>query len=79
MGHGIKVLEGDGEDLDDLYRRMCEAVTTPGPIAVINKRKMAVGIEGVEGSTHGHDVIALDKAIAYLDKQGRTEAVSRTA
>lgn len=75
MGHGLKVLEGDGEDIDDLYRRMCEAVTTPGPIAVVNKRKMAVGIEGVEGSTHGHDVIALDKAIAYLEKRGQSEAV----
>jgi transketolase len=76
MGHGLNVNEGDGEDLDDLYRRICEAVTTNGPVALVNKRKMAVGIEGIEGSTHGHDVIPVDKAIAYLEKRGQTEAVN---
>lgn len=75
VGHGVKVLEGNGEDLDDLYARMCEAMTTPGPIAVINKRPMAVGIASIEGSTHGHDVIALDKAIAHLESRGQTAAV----
>jgi len=75
-GHGLSVNEGDGEDIDDLYRRMCEAVTTPGPIALVNKRKMCVGIEGLEGSTHGHDVISLEKAIAYLEKRGYPEAVA---
>ncbi|MBW4661298.1 MAG: transketolase [Drouetiella hepatica Uher 2000/2452] len=75
-GHGLTVNEGDAEDIDDLYRRMCEAVTTPGPIALVNKRKMCVGIEGLEGTTHGHDVIPLDKAIAYLEKRGYTEAVT---
>ncbi|HEY9631286.1 MAG TPA: transketolase C-terminal domain-containing protein [Coleofasciculaceae cyanobacterium] len=75
-GHGLSVNEGDGEDIDDLYRRMCAAVTTPGPIALVNKRKMCVGIEGLEGSTHGHDVISLDKAIAYLEKRGYPEAVA---
>ncbi|NMG21586.1 transketolase C-terminal domain-containing protein [Brasilonema bromeliae] len=74
-GHGLSVNEGDGEDLDDLYRRICEAVTSDGPVALVNKRKMAVGIEGIEGSTHGHDVIPADKAIAYLEKRGLTEAV----
>ncbi|ARV62337.1 transketolase [Nostocales cyanobacterium HT-58-2] len=74
-GHGLSVNEGDGEDLDDLYRRICQAVTIDGPIALVNKRKMAVGIEGIEGSTHGHDVIPVDKAIAYLEKRGLTEAV----
>jgi transketolase len=75
-GHGVNVNEGDGEDLDDLYRRISEAVTTDGPIALVNKRKMAVGIDGIEGSTHGHDVISVDKAIAYLEKHGQTEAVN---
>lgn len=75
-GHGVNVNVGNPEDLDDLYRRICEAVTTDGPVALVNKRKMAVGIEGIEGSTHGHDVIPVDKAIAYLEKHGRTEAVN---
>ncbi|MEB3358564.1 MAG: transketolase C-terminal domain-containing protein [Synechococcales bacterium] len=76
VGHGVKVLEGDGEDLDGLYSRICEAIHTDGPIAVINKRPMCVGIEGLEGSEHGHDVISVDGAIAYLESKGRTEAAN---
>jgi transketolase len=74
-GHGLTVLEGDGEDLDSLYANICKAINTPGPVAVINKRKMAVGIEGIEGSTHGHDVISVKAAIAYLTAKGHTAAV----
>lgn len=74
-GHGLKVLEGDGEDIDGLYARICEAVNTPGPVAVINKRSMAVGIEGIEGSTHGHDVIPVDAALKYLEARGQSAAV----
>lgn len=75
-GHGLTILEGNGEDLDDLYRRMCQAVTTDGPVAVINQRKMATGIDGIEGSPHGHDVIPVDAAIKYLDAQGRSDAAN---
>jgi transketolase len=75
VGHGLKVLTGDGEDLDDLYRRLCEAMTTDGPVAVINKRKMCPGIEGLEGSEHGHDVIPLDLALKYLESRDRPDAV----
>jgi transketolase len=74
QGHGVKVLEGDGEDLDGLYSRIYEAINTPGPVAVINKRPMCVGIEGLEGSNHGHDVISVEKAIAYLEKRGHQAA-----
>jgi transketolase len=74
-GHGLKVLVGDGEDIDDLYRRMCEAVNTPGSIAVVNKRPMCPGIEGLEGSNHGHDVISVDLAIKYLEARGHKAAV----
>ncbi|MGF1522191.1 MAG: transketolase C-terminal domain-containing protein [Leptolyngbyaceae cyanobacterium] len=73
-GHGLTVIEGDGEDLDSLYANICKAINTPGPIALINKRAMAVGIEGIEGSTHGHDVIPVAAAITYLEARGRTEA-----
>ena len=75
-GHGMKVLEGDGEDVDSVYSRICEAMNTPGPVAVINKRPMCVGIEGLEGSTHGHDVISVEKAIAFLEKRGHSDAVA---
>lgn len=75
-GHGLATISGEGEDLENLYSRLCQAVSTDGPIAVINKRKMSVGIEGLEGSTHGHDVIPLDLAIAYLEKRGHDDAVN---
>lgn len=75
-GHGLKVLEGDGEDVDGLYARICEAINTPGPVAVINKRAMCVGIDGLEGSNHGHDVISVDAALKYLEARGHSDAVS---
>ncbi|MDX2232311.1 MAG: transketolase C-terminal domain-containing protein [Leptolyngbyaceae cyanobacterium bins.349] len=74
-GHGLTVLEGDGEDLDSLYSRIQQAVSTPGAIAVINKRPMCPGIDGLEGSTHGHDVISLKLALQYLEKRGHQAAV----
>jgi len=73
-GQGLATLSGDGEDLDDLYGRLCAAVATDGPVAVVNKRPMAVGIEGLEGSTHGHDVIPVDLAITYLEQRGQVAA-----
>ena len=75
-GQGLTTMEGPGEDLDDLYRRLCEAVAKDGPVAVVNKRKMAVGIEGLEGETEGHDVIPLKLAIKYLEQKGHDGAVA---
>ncbi|PSB01498.1 transketolase C-terminal domain-containing protein [Merismopedia glauca] len=74
-GHGVKILEGNGEDIDDLYRRICEAINTPGPVAVINKRPMCPEVEGLEGSTHGHDVISVPLALKYLESRGQSAAV----
>ena len=73
-GQGVTVLEGDGEDLDDLYKRICIAVNTNGPVAVINHRPMCPGIVGLEGSTHGHDVISVKVAIEYLESRGQQTA-----
>ncbi|MDB9527787.1 transketolase C-terminal domain-containing protein [Oscillatoria sp. CS-180] len=75
-GHGLTVLEGDGEDLDGLYANICKAINTPGPVAIINKRAMSVGIDGIEGTTHGHDVIPVDAALKYLENKGYTDAVT---
>jgi len=75
-GHGLSVNTGDGEDLDSLYSRMCAAVTTDGPIALMNKRKMCVGIDALEGSAHGHDVIKTAVAIEHLEGRGRSEAAA---
>lgn len=73
-GHGLKVIECDGEDIDALYASICEAIATPGPVAVVAKRPMCPGIEGLEGSNHGHDVISVKAAIAYLESKGHQAA-----
>lgn len=74
-GHGLTVLECNGEDIDALYSCICQAVTTPGPIAIIAKRPMCPGIEGLEGSNHGHDVISVKLALQYLTSRGHQAAV----
>ncbi|MDI1278115.1 transketolase C-terminal domain-containing protein [Methylobacter sp.] len=73
-GHGLTVLEGDGENIDDLYQRICIAVNTDGPVAVINHRPMCPGIVGLEGSTNGHDVVSVKVAVDYLESRGRQAA-----
>ena len=74
-GHGLDVSVGNGEDLDDLFQRMCTACQVDGPVAVINKRPMAPGVPGVEGTPHGHDVFKTDDAIKYLEGRGNTKAI----
>jgi transketolase len=73
-GQGVTVLEGDGEDIDDLYKRICTAINTDGPVAVINHRPMCPGIVGLEGSTHGHDVVSVKVAVEYLESRGQQAA-----
>ncbi len=75
-GHGMPTLTGDGEDIDGLYQAMRTALTTDGPFAVINKRKMAVGVDGLEGSPKGHDVVSVAVALDYLGKRGHEEAIA---
>jgi transketolase len=74
-GHGLPVDVGQGEDIDALYTRMARALTTEGPIALINKRKMAPGVKGLEGSIKGHDVIKVQLALDYLQARGHSEAI----
>jgi transketolase len=74
-GHGLSVEEVDGEDIDKLYAALATAFTSKGPVAVVVKRKMAPGIEGLEGEHHGHDSIKLKLAVPYLEKRGLTAAV----
>jgi transketolase C-terminal domain/subunit/transketolase N-terminal domain/subunit len=74
-GHGIRVDTGYGESLSALYQRIQKALITDGPVALINKRKMAVGIPGIEGLPKGHDVIPVDFAITYLKEKGLQEAI----
>ncbi len=73
-GHGLTVFECNGEDLDDLYQNMVKAINTDGPVAVICKRPMCPGIEGLEGSTHGHDVVSVKIALDYLESHNQQKA-----
>ncbi len=74
-GHGLKVDEGDGEDIETLFRRIAWALSSEGPVALVNKRKMAPSVPGIEGLPKGHDVIPVEFAIDYLSARGRQEAV----
>jgi transketolase C-terminal domain/subunit/transketolase N-terminal domain/subunit len=76
-GSGLAVDSGDGEDLASLYRRIQSALNSKGPAALVNKRKMAVGVPGIEGLPKGHDVIPVDMAVEYLKATGRDEAARR--
>ena len=69
-GHGLKIFRCAGEDVDDLWRGMCEVVSYTGPAALIAKRVMAPGVKGIEGSPHGHDVVPVKVAIEYLQTRG---------
>ncbi len=75
-GHGLDVSVGDGEDLDELYRRIQESLSSSGPAVLVNKRKMAPQVRGIEGLPKGHDVIPVDLAIDYLQARGRDQAVA---
>lgn len=74
-GHGLAVDTGKGEDIVGLFTRLRTALLTPGPRALVNKRKMAIGIPGIEGLPKAHDVIPVDMAVSYLQEKGHTEAV----
>lgn len=74
-GQGLAVNVGNGEDLDDLFGRIRRALAADGPAALVNKRLMAVGVPGIEGSPKGHDVIAVGLAVDYLQARGLDAAV----
>ncbi len=75
-GHGLSVNSGDGEDIDDLFGRIRQSLVTEGPVALVNKRKMAVGVPGIEGLPKGHDVIPVDLAISYLEARNYNTAAT---
>jgi len=75
-GHGLKVTTVHGEDIDSLWSGFVEILNFNGPAAVVVKRKMAPGIKSIEGSTHGHDVIPVKAAIAYLEGRGYGSAIT---
>jgi transketolase N-terminal domain/subunit len=74
-GHGVPSSDVDGENIEALHLAMVKAVTTDGPYALVIKRKMCPAMAGVEGTTHGHDVVSKASAIEYLTVRGHTAAV----
>jgi transketolase len=74
-GHGLNVQITDGENVDALYAAIATAFSTDGPQAVIVKRKIAPGIEGMEGHNHAHESAKAAVAIPYLEKRGHVKAV----
>merc|ERR1719401_1070528 len=76
-GHNIESVDVNGEDLEAVYRAMRTAIVTEGPFAVVLKRPMCPGIEGVEGTPHGHDAVAKAKALSYFEKRGMQAAADR--
>lgn len=72
QGHGLEVVRADGENLDSLFPALSHVITHNGPAALVVDRKMAVGIEGIEGLAKAHDVIPVDIARKYLTSRGYT-------
>ncbi|KKK12895.1 hypothetical protein ARAM_007474 [Aspergillus rambellii] len=66
------VVRAEGENLDSLYGAMCEVINHSGPAAAVVCRKMAPGIEEIEGAIKAHDAIPVDYARKYLTKRGYT-------
>jgi transketolase C-terminal domain/subunit/transketolase N-terminal domain/subunit len=78
-GHGFRnIFTGDGEYFTGSYERIRKTLhpQTKGPVAVVHKRPMAPGIQGLEGTCKGHDAISVDLAVAYLEERGHDDAVA---
>lgn len=76
-GHGLKVVHAEGENIESLWAGLCSVIQHSGPAALIAKRVMCPGVEGLEGSNHGHDVIPVEKAIRYLKDRPYGEAAAK--
>ncbi|KAF7977050.1 hypothetical protein HWV62_4824 [Athelia sp. TMB] len=69
-GHGLKVIEVEGEDIDALWGAVASIVTHKGPAAVVSKRLMAPGVADLQGSPHGHDAAPVKAALNYFKARG---------
>lgn len=76
-GHGFRarVLERPDDNLQELYKCVRRAILTNHPYALILRRDMAPGIEGIQGTPEAHDVISADCAINYLKKRSLDDAI----
>ena len=67
-GYGLTTETTMGEDLDALHVDLCRMFSDEHPHALVIKRPMAPGIEGVEGSPEAHEAVKADVAIAISRK-----------
>jgi transketolase len=72
-GYGLATETTMGEDLDALYVDLCRVFSDQKPRALVIKRPMAAGIDGIQGDPEAHDALKADIAIAYLEKRGGYE------
>jgi len=76
-GHGLPVNTVDGEDIDALYGAMRATILEGRCAATISKRKMMPGMQGVEGTCHGHDAVNPKAAKVYLEARGNSAAIAQ--
>jgi transketolase len=69
-GYGIATATTMGEDLDALHIDICRMFREPGPRALVVKRFMAPGIEGVQGAPQAHEAVNATVAIQYFERRG---------
>jgi transketolase len=69
-GYGISTATTMGEDLEALYVDICRMFRDPGPRALVVKRFIASGIEGVQGDPEAHEAVKAAVAIQYLERRG---------
>jgi transketolase len=67
-GHGLLTETVMGEDLAALYISLARAFSEAKPHALVIKRPMAPGIEGAEGNPHAHEVLKVETAVKFLEK-----------
>ena len=72
-GYGYLVDTTMGEDIDALFVALSKVFSNDKPHGLVIKREMAPGIEGAEGSPHAHEVLKVETAAKYLEKQGGYE------
>ncbi len=73
-GYGLTTETTMGEDLDALYIDLCRMFSDERPHALVIKRPMAPGIEGVEGTSEAHEAVKAEVAIGYLQRRGGYDA-----
>ena len=74
-GHGIYTYIVDAENIEEHFHSIKYGLTANEPVAIINQRKMAPGLEELEDTPKAHDAINKDIAIKYLTKKGYQDAV----